>query len=160
MPFAYPFAYPFGGPPASSGGVPVALPSAADNALGVDILAPDDLDPRFILCNGFVCFGQDIVHRLSTDPGTLVDDADYGYNVRQLLNKGYTNSELAGFAPVIGHEVEKDPRAQDATVTIVAVTGLYQLQIGIQGQTAQGPYTLVLGVNNLTVALLASQAVS
>jgi hypothetical protein len=126
--------------------------------LGVGIACTSGYPLRMVLCWGNENLGNSIIRRLNSDEGSLAsigDDSDYGFNVVNYLNASFDRSQpgaLAAFSARIRSEVEKDPRVQRAQVRVIA--GGDTLTIYIDGMTANGPFSLVLGVGELTVERL------
>jgi hypothetical protein len=69
------------------------LPSSVD--FGQDIDASAGLNPYMRLIGGLPNVGQALLHRLSTPRGSLPYDANYGYDVRELLNETMTPTRQA-----------------------------------------------------------------
>lgn len=134
------------------------MPVASD-PLGIDISAGPDLDPTFRLCRGTENMQNALMRRLSTPAGALEelgDDPEYGYDVPGQLNNDFSGiAGLAGISSQAQAEVNKDPRVQTARGTVVndPTTG-GTLTVGIQGETAAGPFGFVMPVGDVTTDAL------
>lgn len=100
--------------------------------------------------------GQRILHRLSTPRGALAcigDDPSFGWDLRQLVNAKIGPSSITVYQAQIQAECVKDEEVSAAVATITfADSGA--LTVSILLTTADGPFTMVIGVDALTVALL------
>lgn len=134
------------------------MPVASDT-LGIDISAGPDLDPTFRICHGTENIQNALMRRLSTPAGALEelgDDPEYGYDVPGQLNNDFSGvAGLAGISSQAQAEVNKDPRVQTARSTVVndPTTG-GTLTVGIQGETAAGPFDFVMPVGDVTTDAL------
>lgn len=111
--------------------------------------------PRlFTYASGYRNLGNNLCRRLQTVRGSLPWDLDCGYDVRGLLRGTLSLADLYAAQAAIGAECEKDQRVQSASASIVYVPGAASLRITVAVETAEGPFTFVLSVDALTVALL------
>jgi hypothetical protein len=112
--------------------------ATANAQLLVDIDVIDDLPPDFRLAAGAKNLGNAILRRLATPTGTLArgfdGDPDYGYDLRQRLNKSWRLAELAGEQGAVEDQVALDRRVERAevTVTLNPVNRDYDLGIRIE----------------------------
>jgi phage baseplate assembly protein W len=127
------------------------LPSSVD--FGQDIDASAGLNPYMRLIGGLPNVGQALLHRLSTPRGSLPYDANYGYDVRELLNETMTPTRQAQAQVAIAGECRKDERVQACNVALNLTGTTLTLYINIT--TAAGPFRLVLAVTAVSVQLLA-----
>lgn len=118
----------------------------------VDDITPtlDDVDPFSVQA-----VSEATIRRLSTARGTLVDDPDYGLDLRSYCNRGVPARELAQLAGGIRNEVTKDDRIETATVTAsLAGTNELRVQITITPvDPATEPFRLTLAVTSADVLL-------
>jgi hypothetical protein len=135
-----------------------SLPPVADPAseLGVDIADILDITREFRLAGGYENLGMAYLRRLSTPRGSLFYDLDYGFDLRDMLNAGLGEAELRSLDGQIEAELLKDERSQQVSVRTTFNYGTSTLRVRITAETAEGPYSLVLEVSALTVALLAA----
>ena len=123
--------------------------------LGADIACTTGFPLRMRLCWGRENLGNAQIRRLNSDEGCLAsigDDPDYGYNLANHLNASYDRSQPGALAAVGGRakaEMEKDVRVEQAKTRIIA--GGDSLTVHAELLTENGPFSLVLGVGDLTV---------
>ncbi len=122
--------------------------------LGTDIATPGglDLDPSFALAYGYRALGEALARRIETRRGSLIDDPQYGTDVRARINDNLDARGLAEIAIAIVNEWQKDERVFLARVTCTLAAGV--LRIVGTVQTATGTFRLVLSVDAVTVTLL------
>lgn len=121
--------------------------------LGTDISCLSDIGAKFRFASGFENLGQAIARRLQTPRGGLFYDLDYGTDLRDWLNAVYTEADRAEFASAIAAECEKDPRVLSADAEIVR-TGQDVVNVTVSLETLEGPFSMVLGVDQVTVEVL------
>jgi hypothetical protein len=147
--------------PGSVSGLVAADPgTAAPSLIGQDLNVVTDLDPNFGLCDGPQNMANAELRRLNTPAGELAligDDPDYGLDIMGRLNGGATLSELASLEPQIHAEVTKDPRVADAEVLAPFTLVTSTLAPGIGLDVAEGPFELVVPIDQLTVEMLRVQ---
>ena len=98
--------------------------------------------------------GQRIARRLQTPRGALAainDDPNFGWDVRQYINGKISPTTIAAAQTQILAECLKDEQVSAATVTIGYVRSTGVMTINIVAQSASGPFTLTLTVDQLTV---------
>lgn len=131
----------------------MATNSAA--AYGRDLKCFDDADAIFSSVQGIAVVAQSAYHRLTNDTVLGKGGADWGFNVIRLC--GMSMARLAGQQPLISAALQKDPRIRTAEVSlqpIPAGAGLWRVILTVTCITALGPFTLILGINDATVAIL------
>jgi hypothetical protein len=103
--------------------------------------------------------------RLTTPRGMLLgdeDEADYGIDLTELIGEVDSASLAASLPGRIVAELRKDERIEDATVSIASTKSgpstTYVIQV--TGETSEGPFTLQVGVSDVTVELLGIQTES
>jgi phage baseplate assembly protein W len=149
-----------GGPPASPTPAPpstVRFSSllGADQAdFGSDVSTFPGLDPSFQLQTGSRVLMEALARRLMTPRGTLPFAEDYGTDVRAWLSEGIEGADLDDLKAAVEQELLKDERVDDVQVVVEWVPQEERLTIRAAVDTAEGPFRLVLGVTELTVALL------
>jgi len=130
--------------------------------LGVDVSTPvganglPGLDPYFALVSGGECYGQALARRLVTLRGSLVDDSQYGYDVREWLGESLRPGDLQRLERAVIAELLKDERTDtvDATAT-QAADGSITLVVTAWAVDDQATVRLTLAISDVTVALLA-----
>lgn len=121
--------------------------------LGSDLSGVADLDPSGAMVSGRSCLSQAIARRLTTPRGRLIDDANYGLDLRAFLNDDLSPADLGRIKALAEAECLKDERVRAATVTFtLPASGVAVVTLVIQDGT--GPFNLVLSVNAVTVTVL------
>lgn len=85
-----------------------------------------EVDPR-----SNQAIAEALIRRLITPRGSLPDDPDYGYDLRGMLNRGVTLSDLRAVTGQVRSEVRKDDRVADAEVTAAFTPGNSTLSVTI-----------------------------
>lgn len=127
-------------------------------SLGIDIHCVTDLDPMFRLVSGPTAVAQRHARRFQTPTGQLLEHAEYGYDVRNLLNASSGATTLYRLKSIIEQQMLRDDETEAAEVDVTFVESTNKLTLHVKGQTAQGPFSLVLGVDDLTVDILEAAA--
>lgn len=136
------------------------------DAYGKDILCIDDADDLFSDVTGLAVVAQDCYHRLTNDsvlgsidgepPNEETDN--WGFDVTRLV--GMRSDKIPGVTPQIAAALEKDPRVKTAEVIVKperfrAPNGqLFDLTLAARCTTPLGTFTLVLGISDVTVAII------
>ncbi len=108
---------------------------------------------RWSIVSGRPSLANNIVRRLTTQTGSLPDDPNYGFDLRLYLSAGLTPGGVNRLRGQIVDQVGADPLVQSVdTVTFLFNQNSFQITIGITD--AQGPFDLVLLVDDLTVTIL------
>lgn len=129
------------------------------HGFGVDLSCVEDITATHDEVDPFSVRGisEATIRRLSTARGTLVDDVDYGLDLRAYLSRGVQRNGLGELAGAVRNEVTKDDRIESATVTAVfAGTDLstVRLQLTITPvDPLLGPFRLVLAITSAEVLL-------
>ncbi len=98
--------------------------------------------------------------RLSTPHGTLRGgdaEADYGLDLLNVIGNATTASAAAALPGQIQSELLKDERVSQVDATVnssIDSAGAVSWTIAIEATTDEGPFTLVLSVNDVTVEIL------
>ncbi len=96
--------------------------------------------------------------RLVTPRGALSYDPDYGLDLRQFVQRPWNPSLKYEMETLIAAELEKDPRIERAFVDAQQID-LEQVQISIRIRAEEDEeFTLVIGVNKLTLEVLRANA--
>ncbi|MBA3841093.1 MAG: hypothetical protein H0X39_00460 [Actinobacteria bacterium] len=108
--------------------------------LSADLAEVDPLSPSAI--------GQALVRRLSTARGTLIDDPNYGLDVRGFCNHGVPVKDLRDIGGAIRLELVKDDRVQDVTVTVTQPyqTGLKVVIVVVPAVIGLAPFDLTFAI--------------
>lgn len=102
--------------------IPAADPArpVAPVGYGTDLVCVTDVTDTLdeVDSQSPAAIAQAIVRRLITPRGGLIDDAEYGYDLRAFVNQGVTQAELARITDSVRSEARKDDRVSDARVTV------------------------------------------
>ena len=121
-------------------------------ALGSDLSCITDLDPMMLEVSGRMALAQSLVRRLSTAPGQLIDDANYGYDLTGEINDDLSPTDVARMSSRIVSECRKDERVQSCTASVVFQANALLVVINVTDGT--GPFKLTLAVTPNLVTLL------
>lgn len=122
--------------------------------LGVDISCYPDLDAGFSLVSGRTALGQALARRLETPRGGLFYDRDYGTDVREMVNDAATSAFAQQRQQQIEAEALKEERVGTATATVTYSPATSTAAIKLAVDTAAGPFTFVLAVTSVSIAVL------
>lgn len=111
-----------------------------------------DLSTDMAEVDGRQGLAEALARRLVTTRGTLLDDPDYGFDVRQYLNDDLAPRDLALIASGCEQEMLKDERVLRASATATLLNGV--LLISISVIDAKGPFKLTLSAADVTIAIL------
>lgn len=126
---------------------------------GRDLVCIDDLtatleetDPA-----SYASLSQDIYHRITTERGSLVDDPDFGEDVRGYLSAATTERELLSISGRLEAEILKDDRVSTVSVDMALTPGTSaQLDLTIvvtPRDAALQSFTMILAVTSADVIL-------
>lgn len=127
----------------------------ADFGRGIDCVT--DLPVRFTAATGVRNLACCLARRLQTRRGTLDHAPNDGIDVREWVNAALDANELSRIAREVQLEVAKDERVDDVRVTAESNSTAESLTLTIYVQTANGPFTLTLNVDDVTVDILGAQ---
>lgn len=120
---------------------------------GSDVSTFPDLDPTFTPTIGPRVVAEAILRRLSTPAGTLEEDPEYGEDILGMLNGEVDSSGIERKRRRVVDEILKDERIEEASVELIAgPTGDLRLRVAFL--TAGGPFSMVVGLAGLTLAIL------
>jgi len=118
---------------------------------GRDLSCVTDLTAEMAEVSGRRLLGEALARRLVTPRGSLLDDPNYGFDVRDYIADDQSVSALPIIAASIDAEFRKDERVIDSRTTIqLAGTGV--LTISSTVTDSAGPFQLVVAVGDLDVA--------
>lgn len=107
-----------------------------------DLVCIDDLDPLGAEASDRQSLSQDLYHRLITPRGRILDDAEFGLDVRAWLS----DDVPANAAALIEEEMLKDQRVASASVSISKPSpDAFTIQVDIE--TNDDAFTLVVDVS-------------
>ena len=128
---------------------------------GTDWSCVMDLDGAGRSISGITVVSQAVARRITTPRGWVIDDQNYGMNVGDYLSQGVSAQDMPRVQAEVYTEILKDERVLNVTVTAILESTkqggpLDRMKITIFGETAPGPFTLVLSVDAVTTTLLSS----
>ncbi|TAL29024.1 MAG: hypothetical protein EPN98_21520 [Phenylobacterium sp.] len=131
------------------------MATAAATDFGTDVDCRSGVPLRWGLVSGRANVINALARRFVTATGALPDDTAYGLDLRGYLNAGLTASGLSQLRSSIIAQCELDKRVQSCdTVVFDFNAQASTLVVTLVISDADGPFTLVLAVNDLTVAIL------
>lgn len=122
---------------------------------GTDVSTFPDLDPSFKALAGQRAVAEAVARRWITPLGTLVYDADYGEDVRALLNAEIDSPRLQALRAALVGQALADERVVAATVDLTTSGPTASKTLTLRGRitTATGPFSLVLTIDALNANL-------
>lgn len=101
---------------------------------GTDLSCTLDLDPLLAEVDPAspMAIVEATIRRFVTPRGGLLDDANYGLDVRAHCNRGITQRDLRALAGALQGEAQKDDRVAKANVSLTADTRAGTLAIDVQ----------------------------
>lgn len=127
----------------------------AANVNGWDLSCVNDLDASMTEVGGNLILAQSCARRLITPRGTLVDDANYGYDIAQFLGADLSPADVGKIGSNVTAELLKDDRVQSVGVTsVLSTAGILTLTAIIDG--GAGPFAFVLSVSDLAATITVS----
>jgi len=119
---------------------------------GSDLSCVSDLDPALISVSGDLVVGQAVARRLVTARATLVEDPNYGFDLRRYLNDDLGPADIARITAGVQAEALKDERVLAVVATVTLTLNI--LTIGLALTTANGPFDLVIAVSATSATVL------
>jgi len=88
---------------------------------GTDLVCVSDLDPYLAETDSTTVqsLAQDCFHRITTARLALIDDPNYGIDIRAALSSPQTPQQIQSWAGQLSSELRKDDRVDVADVTLV-----------------------------------------
>ena len=120
---------------------------------GVDLSCVDDLTEAMLEvdANSRQGIAEHSVRMLTTERDSIPDAPGRGWNIRRLLNRAYTNSELRAQEGLAAAELEQDDRIESATVTMTITRATRSIRMHVQitpRDVAFGPFAFIITVNS------------
>ena len=131
---------------------------SSPHGYGSDISGAADLDPDMAEVDGFstLALAQALVRRLDTPRGSLIDDGDYGIDLRSYCNRPTAAAELIALAGQVRGELLKDDRVDTLTVVMrpTSTGNAFDLELSIVPVDPRlGPFDLTLAVTSATIVI-------
>lgn len=111
----------------------VVDPPTGDLLYGRDLSCVTDLEPTLEEIDQASprAIVQAVIRRFITPRGTLLDDPDYGLDVRGYCNRGVTQRDLRALSGALRGEAQKDDRVARADVSVTATNATLSIQVFI-----------------------------
>lgn len=116
----------------------------------IDPLLPPITGPRVVL--------ERVARRLITPRGSMPEAPLYGYAIQDQLARRMRPVDRERMKNDIVQEAEKEPGVKSATVAELSKVGAGKFRMRLSIQLAEGPFALVLSVDQVTVALLSADS--
>lgn len=120
---------------------------------GISLSCVSDFTPDFAVVTGRRLLAEAAVRRITTPRGQLIDDPNYGIDVRDFVLDGLTPIQMRRIPGLIDAELQKDARINASTTTIQSFANGVMV-LGVTLDPGDGPFSLVISVTQLTVDLL------
>lgn len=123
---------------------------------GWDLSCTDDLTEEMLEVGGNTVLIEALYRRLITPRGRLLDDPNYGFDLRQYLNADIDISArtLGEIASGIEQEFAKDQRVRRSTVSVTYDARARVLMVVADVVGLNGTFSLVLAATDVNVTLL------
>ncbi len=124
---------------------------------GTDIACDgSDLDPMFPLVTGRRVLTNALARRFATPRGALFYDPSYGLDLREYVNEALAPADVADLQRDIEAQALADERVASCAVALAFNAAARTLAVTLALVDAEGPFRLVLAVDAVTVAVLAT----
>ena len=127
---------------------------ATDFGTDVSTYVDGDLDPYFMTIRGPRVVAEAIVRRWTTPQGALFFDPSFGQDIRALLSQAVSPASLFALRAMLVAQAEEDERVLHARVDVVLDAPTRRLLIRGEIVTADGPFSLVVSIDQLSLELL------
>lgn len=126
--------------------------------LGLDVACIADLDPQLRLIGGRTLLAQDLAHRFETPSGGLFYDDSYGFDLRALLNRPLDEADVPRVAAAVEAQCLLDERVEAVRADVTLYRAESRLRVAVSVLCAEGPFSFVLLVSELSVDFFAQAA--
>lgn len=112
---------------------------------GLELSCTSDIDPNGSMVTGTRAVAEALFRRLITPRGRVIDDPNYGTDLRQFINDDTTKSSTMALQSTVVQECLKDERVLQCTCTATLARSI--LTVKINFTTADGPFVFVVSVD-------------
>lgn len=132
----------------------VALVPQPPLGWGADLSCVTDCDSQFselTIADGALIVAQSVTRRLITPRGSLLDDADFGFDLRGYCNRGVTQQDLRTLQTRVTAEVLKDERVASAVIDVTISNNGGGITVRAQitpADPALQPFTTIIAVTD------------
>lgn len=123
---------------------------------GTDISCTTDLDERMSEVDpaSTRAIAEALVRRLDTSRGALIDDPDYGLDLKIYCNRGVTADDLLALAERVRLEVTQDDRVSSAAVSVTGDGSALAVEIRVTPDDPEtGEFSFTLAITSSAVAM-------
>lgn len=113
-----------------------------------------DFTPDFQMATGIKVLAQSLVRRQTTPHGSVITSPNDCVDIRSMLSKGVSQSQVAAIAQSLRSELLRDQRVLGAQVSIALDTTTGNATITETIQTGAGPFTLTLALTATTISTI------
>ena len=106
------------------------------------------------MATGNRVLAEALCRRLTTAPGQLGSDPNYGFDLRSLISEGVTDAELARIPSIVRNEALKDQRVRACATAYTYDRATRKLTLAITVTAGSGPFPLTISISSVSVALL------
>lgn len=117
--------------------------------LGSDFAGATDLYPDLRLSSGRQALAEALLRRYQTQRGALWYAPEYGLSLTRFVN---AQTPVSAIGQLVEREALKDERVLDARADVTRVG--VDLTISLTVTDDEGPFTLTIAANEVTVSLL------
>jgi hypothetical protein len=122
---------------------------------GTDLSCITDLSPLMAESSGRMVLIEAALRRVTTGRGMVIDSPNDGVDLNEALSDDMTTLERARIRALVESELVKDERIFSATVTRNDYdVHTKTLRMSIRLIDADGPFSLTLAINSVSVQLL------
>lgn len=125
---------------------------------GFDLSCVSGLTAELRVVRGKRLLAEALVRRLITPRGMLIDDPNYGTDLREYIGHEFTRASLARMKAEIQAELEKDERVIAVNVVradFLAATRTLALELAIEA--GEETFPLVVNITDVSVTLLSPE---
>lgn len=125
----------------------------AEPDFGTELSCVQDIASDGRMVTGFRVVGEAIARRWITPRGRLIKYPNYGYDLTQFVNADMSERDIAELRAGAAAEAMQDERVEACVVSAsLGADGV--LTVTAQVGTAKGPFTLVVAVTSVNLALI------
>lgn len=119
---------------------------------GRDLYCASDLTPDMRESSDISVLGEALVRRFDTPAGWLIDDPDYGLDLKDELSREQTPQTIAVLRAKVQIQALRDERISACSAE--ASFSLGKLTVQVRGTSSLGPFRLVVEATKVSVSLL------
>lgn len=113
-----------------------------------------DLDPTGAVVEGPLCVAQTVLRGWETPGGSMDWAPSEGFYLADWLNADLDEADVLAIGSGLEADALLDERVESITVTPTFDAASSKMSISAEGQTAEGPFKLVLESSDLDISIL------